>query len=139
METITISSGHRFRQYIVGQETHFISDLPVEKGGEGTAPDPHHLLYGAWGACTNMTIQLYCARKGWPLQSVSTRFEIEERAGSTPKIQKHVHFQGDLTPQQQAHIQRIAEQCPVNKMILSNPQIQIHWHSNAGAEETNAG
>ncbi|WP_373531187.1 OsmC family protein [Vampirovibrio sp.] len=122
--TVTTLPKEGFRQTITSGPHTFFSDLPAEKGGQDTAADPHQLFYAGWGACTNMTLQLYCRKKGWPLQSVSTHFE-EDKQGSKPSIRKRIEIKGNFDEAQLSRLKQIAEKCPVNRLIVNPKQIQV--------------
>ncbi len=123
---IRTEAGHGYRQTIEAGKYQFHADLPTEKGGEGSAPDPHQLFYAAWGACTNMTLQLYCQRKGWPLAAVKTSFAEERREGQT-WVTKRIELTGPLDAEQQTRLQQIAEKCPVNQLITGQTQVLREW------------
>lgn len=118
--------GQGYRQLIQAGAHQFYADLPTDKGGKETAPDPHQLFYAAWGACTNMTLQLYCQRKNWPLESVKTSFMEERRAGQA-WVTKRIELTGPLDSEQQARLKQIAEKCPVNQLITGPPQVIREW------------
>jgi putative redox protein len=112
-----------YRQIIHANDHTFFADVTLEKGGQNTAPDPHQLLFGAWGACTSMTIQMYAQRKGWQLESVRVAFEEERQPGRTPTIRKDIQISGKLTEEQIQALERIAEKCPVNQLIVNDKQV----------------
>lgn len=112
-----------YRQIIQAGNHTFFADVGPEKGGEDTAADPHQLFYGAWGACTAMTIQMYARRKGWPLANVRVEFEESSRDG-LPLIRKEIHLKGNLAPEQVDALKKIAEKCPVNKLITGDKHVQ---------------
>jgi putative redox protein len=123
---IQTEAGQGYRQRIQAGQRRFHADLSEDKGGQGTAPDPHELFYAAWGACTNMTLQLYCQRKNWPLESVKTSFTEERRAGQT-WVTKRIELTGSLDSEQQARLKQIAEKCPVNQLITGPTQLTREW------------
>lgn len=111
------------QQITVGNHT-FTADVTPEKGGQDTAPDPHQYLLAALGACTNMTLQMYASRKGWDLKGVSVELSEGKSAdGRTPKIEKNISVQGNLTDDQVKRLKSIAEACPVNKIITGSPEM----------------
>lgn len=112
-----------YRQVITANKHTFFSDVPPDKGGHDTAPDPHQLLFGAWGACTAMTIEMYAQRKGWPLESVQVSFDETRTAGKTPIIRKDIRVTGPLTDEQMQALEHVAEKCPVNQLILGEKQV----------------
>jgi putative redox protein len=116
---VTVSSetdGQSFRQVIAAGEHTLFSDLNRAAGGQGTAADPYDLLLGAWGSCTNMTLQLYAARKQWPLEKVSTELQKVQN-GKAVTLKKNIRIWGAFTPEQLDRLKAIAEKCPVNQVI----------------------
>ncbi len=123
---IQTEAGPGYRQIIQAGQHQFFADLSEEQGGKGAAPDPHQLFYAAWGACTNMTLQLYCQRKNWPLKGIKTSFKEERREGQT-RVTKRIELTGPLDSEQQARLQQIAEKCPVNQLITGPTQVIREW------------
>lgn len=115
--TVTPQEPKGNRQIITAANQTFFSDLSADDGGEGTAPSPYDLLLGAWASCTNMTLQLYARRKGWPLENVSTQLS-KTRKGSQTLFRKEIRLWGALTPQQVDALESVAEKCPVNQLIM---------------------
>jgi|SRR5882672_2920091 len=109
----------------------FITDEPVEVGGEDTGPDPYTLLLAALGSCISMTTRLYAKRKGWPLKRVTVHLRQERihasdclecasgTEGYVHSIQRSVKFEGNLSEEQQTRLQEIAHKCPVHKTLAS--------------------
>jgi putative redox protein len=115
--TVTTASGDSFRQ-VISDGTHQVTaDMTLAEGGQGQALAPFDLLYGAWGACTNMTLQVYARRKGWPLTRVETTFR-ETGSEADFQIEKTMRLWGALNDEQVTRLKRVAEKCPVNLFIL---------------------
>lgn len=115
--TVTTEEAASYRQVITAANHTAFADMSVASGGEGTAPDPHDLLLAAWGSCTNMTLQLYARRKGWPLEKAETTLH-EAREPDGTLIQKDIRLWGDLTPEQVDSLKAIAEKCPINQLVM---------------------
>ena len=102
-------------------------DEPVEKGGGDTAPNPMQVLLSALGACTTATLQMYADHKGWDLQEVKVDLVLdpeEPKAGEARQIVRQVHIAGDLDDTQKARLLKVAESCPVHKLLAGDINIQ---------------
>jgi len=117
--TVSTQPGDTYEQRITPEGGRpFLADMPLEEHGEEHAPSPFSLLFGAWGACTNMTLQVYCRRKGWPLERVNTTF-TENKVNTRIEVDKKIEIWGNLTVQQVRQLKIVAERCPVNLFIMA--------------------
>ena len=100
--------------------SHTIStDLSLAEGGEDLGVTPHDLYDAALGACKALTMMVYAKRKAMPLEDVRvnvTRDAADERAG-TYRLQCEVVVSGPLTEQQRAELLRVAQKCPIHKLM----------------------
>jgi putative redox protein len=118
-DAIVRTGSGKFGQLIELGPHRLAADEPVEAGGDDTAPAPHDFLLAALGACTSMTLSMYAARKGWPLESVEVRLSQHKEDG-THVIQREVRMSGPLSDEQRERLLEIANKCPVHK-TLSGP------------------
>ena len=105
------------------------SDLSVELGGEGAAPQPHDLFDASLGACKALTLALYAKQKGLPLTGVDVaikRDDGEERQG-VYRLAVELTLHGELDEGQRQQLLRIADKCPVHKLMTSS-EVQISTH-----------
>lgn len=110
------------------------SDVSVELGGEGSAPDPHDLFDAALGACKALTLALYAKQHGLPLEGLDvtlSRDNSQERQGVyglTVELTMH----GALDDAQRQQLLRVADKCPIHKLMTSSEvQISTQLHENA--------
>jgi putative redox protein len=99
-----------------------MTDVSVAEGGDNLAPDPHALLDAALGACTALTLKLYAARKGWPLENADVVITHEETPGHY-RLRRAVTLRGPLADDQRARLLEIANKCPIHKVLTGEISI----------------
>ena len=124
----------------------FVADEPQDVGGNDYGPTPYDYLVGALGACTNMTLQLYAQRKGWPLEEVETHLEhnqhyVTDQMGEDGKkhrvdtIRRVITLRGELTTEQSQRLLEIANRCPVHRTLTGDLQIETQLEQDAEAAQ----
>ena len=112
--TLTDDIGHRW-----------LADEPADLGGANTGPTPHHLLLSALGACTSITVRMYAARKGWPLQGIDVElaFNPDGKPASGSDISRRIVLHGALDDTQRERLLQIANSCPIHKVLSGEIRI----------------
>ncbi len=107
-----------YKTVIQGTSHTFLSDEPVEDGGQNLGPTPGEYLASALAACTTITIKMYAARKEWPLDEVEVNVAVDYKTepGIT-RFKKEVLLKGNLTDEQKNRLYMIAGRCPINKAL----------------------
>jgi len=130
-EVIVTSLTNLQNQIQYGANHTFITDEPIEAGGDDAGPDPYTLLLAALGTCTSMTAMLYARRKAWPVTRVIVRLRQRrvhakdcsectgDEEGYIHRIEREVTFEGELTTEQLDRLQEIVRKCPVHKTLSS--------------------
>lgn len=107
---------------------HLTADEPVEvEGAADAGPAPFELLLASLGACTNMTLRMYAARKQLPLEGIRTllsRRALADGSGGM-QIDRQIELIGaELTAEQRERMLEIAQKCPVHRALTSPIRIE---------------
>jgi putative redox protein len=108
----------------IGQNEIF-TDLSVERGGRGSAPSPHDLYDAALGACKALTVLWHAKRKGIPVEGIEVCVERDASQEGTGiyRLNSVLSLTGDLTAAQRSELLRVAQNCPVHKLMTEVTQI----------------
>jgi putative redox protein len=96
-----------------------IADEPIDNGGKDLGFSPKELLSASLAACTSATVRTYADRKAWNLDEVKVEIEFTQPNDESIFTRK-VAFVGDLTDDQKAMLLKVANACPIHK-ILTHP------------------
>lgn len=102
-----------------------IADEPIAVGGRDLGFSPKELLASALAACTSATLRMYADRKGWELQEVRLEIDLErDEKGNNTIIERKLDLIGNLDETQRTRLLKIAESCPIHKIL--NGLIEIN-------------
>jgi putative redox protein len=93
-----------------------VTDEPERLGGTDEGPAPHELLAATLASCVATTIAMYTRNRGWALGETTVAVDYEPDAVPR-RFTVDIHLPGDLTPDQQRRLERVAETCPVRKAL----------------------
>src|SRR5690606_12298798 len=102
------------------------TDVPESFGGTASGPEPHDLFDAALGACKALTLMLYARQRGLPLDSLEVRVardDSQERQGIY-RLAVELDLHGALDDEQRQQLLRIADKCPVHK-LMTGADVQV--------------
>jgi putative redox protein len=114
----TTSTGTPWRVDIGDGVHQWHADEPKALGGQNTAPNPAQMICGALGACTVITVQMYAARKQWPLAAIEVVVTKE-----AAEFERRITLHGELDAEQRARLLEIANKCPTHKLLTGTIHI----------------
>lgn len=133
METVNVQTLDRYRVESVARSHQWYADVPAESNGQDSAATPEELLLGAVGACMAMTGKMYADRKGWALEEIEIKLELERiepmdypgcigEAKFAHRIREVINLKGSLDDEQRTRILEIMRKCPVRR-VVANPVV----------------
>jgi putative redox protein len=123
---VTDSGQGPWGQVLLSRNHVFFADEPAELEGKDTGPTPTQLVLMALGGCTAITVRMYAARKGWPIDRIAVRlrYGLTASAPDFARIDRKIEIAGPLDDEQRARLFEIAEKCPVHKMLTKGVAVQ---------------
>ena len=97
------------------------ADVDQTLGSDDLAPDPHDLLDSALAACTSLTLELYIRRRKLAVTGLRVEISHTESKAEDGKVryelQRNLHIEGDISPEDRAKLLEIANKCPLHRVL----------------------
>ena len=93
------------------------ADLPAAKGGAGSGFGPHDLLEAALATCMTITVEMYAAKHGIPLESAAAEVRLDRTNPDAVGVIYLLTFQGSLTDDERDALRVAASKCPVQRTL----------------------
>ena len=113
-----------------------ITDEPEKLGGKDIGPDPYTLLLSALVSCTLATLRMYINHKNLNIAGISVKanmFQNIANGGTVTHFERLIIIPGLADADLQQRLMRIAENCPVSKILKGDIRI-ISAFSSTGTE-----
>ncbi len=101
-----------------------LADTTAAKGGQSAGFRPHDLLEAALATCIDITLRMYAAHHGFPLESVAVKVSLDRTNPEEVVFRYEVDADGGMTPEQRAKLLRAAGACPVSKTLGKRIRIE---------------
>ena len=126
MEKITAHLGQeKFKTTITTATNTLIADEPLELDGKDLGFSPKELLAAALGSCTIITLKMYANHKGWDLTDVKIDVTFDWIAETSKSVfSRKIELIGNLSDEQKDRLLKIADKCPVHKVLTNLTEIE---------------
>lgn len=123
---VSITRMERYKTEIqTGTDHQIITDEPIADGGRDTGGTPMELLAASLASCSTITMKMYADRKGWNLEEAKVTVELERNPETKiTTFEKNISIKGNLDEEQRERIFKIAEKCPVHRIIQGESKIE---------------
>src|SRR5690606_6395989 len=120
---VSVSIGkERYTTQVTMGKHQLVDYEPIQLGGQDLGPGTTRLLLSSHGTSTATTMRIYADRKEWPMESVEVSLSEETGRSSqqqTTYIRCTIKLKGDLDEKQKERIYKIAEKCPIHKLLVN--------------------
>ena len=103
-----------------------LTDEPEKLGGKDLGPDPYTLLLSSLVSCKLATLKMYIDLKGLSISEIeieANMFQRIEKEEAVMLIHCKVHFSTVQDLEVRQRLMRIAENCPISKILKGNISI----------------
>jgi putative redox protein len=126
IESATAVIGRTQYQTVVNSGGHgLITDEPLKADGSDTGMNPFSLLLASLASCTVITLRMYINRKMWPIEEIKADVEMFKTLGGT-RIETKLSLKGVVSDEQRERLLKIANACPVHKILIGNININTN-------------
>ncbi|RYZ19211.1 MAG: OsmC family peroxiredoxin [Sphingobacteriales bacterium] len=125
-------SEQKFKTFIHWRNGVLITDEPEKLGGQDLGPDPYTLLLSSLVACTLATLRMYIAHKGLTIGDITVEANMyQEMEENQPvmHIERSIQIADVRDPVLQVRLIRIAENCPISKILKSTTRISTRLNT----------
>ena len=121
-----IIGSQKYKTQIHWRNGVLLTDEPEKLGGEDLGPDPFTLLLSSLVGCTLATLRMYIDHKGLSIPEIEVEanlFHRIENQETITVVQRKINFKEELEAEVIKRLLRVAEQCPISKILKGNIKI----------------
>jgi putative redox protein len=100
-------------------------DEPEDRGGTDTGPRPTQLLAASLAGCTAITVEMYAERKGWDVGGLEVDVDAVYEGTMPSSYAVALKLPAGLSAEQRERLLRIAEKCPVHKLLVGEASVTV--------------
>ena len=103
------------------------TDLPEDKGGEGTAPNPFQILLVSIAACSSLYALGFFQKRGLSTEGLEMEqhHEFDEAGARLTKVLTTVKLPAQFPEKYRDALLRSVEKCKVRQTILDPPEFEV--------------
>jgi putative redox protein len=102
-----------------------VVDEPHDRGGTDTGPRPTQLLAASLAGCTAITVEMYADRKGWEVGGLEVDVDAVYEGNMPSSYAVALKLPAELSAEQRQRLLRIAEKCPVHKLLVGEASVTV--------------
>jgi putative redox protein len=99
-------------------------------GGKDIGPDPYTLLLSSLVSCTLATLRMYIDHKGLSMPEIKVEANMFQKfgdEGTVMYIDRAITIKDVADPELRQRLIRVAENCPISKILKGNISIQTEF------------
>ena len=126
----------RYRGELRCEATHhgsgavLITDAPIDNAGKGEEFSPTDLLATSVATCMLTIMGITARSRNWSLEGSTAEVDKQMTQSAPRKVAKlrvHLKLPQQLSNEQRALLQRVAEQCPVKRSLDPSIELELIW------------
>ena len=107
-----------------------ITDAPIDNAGKGEEFSPTDLLATSVATCMLTIMGITAKSRNWSIEGSTAEVDKLMTQSGPRKVEKlrvHLKLPQQLSNEQRALLQRVAEQCPVKRSLDPSIQLELIW------------
>ena len=126
----------RYRGELRCEATHhgsgavLITDAPIDNAGKGEEFSPTDLLATSVATCMLTIMGITAKSRNWSIEGSTAEVDKQMTQSGPRKVEKlsvHLKLPQQLSNEQRALLQRVAEQCPVKRSLDPSIHLELIW------------